>query len=207
MRSAGLRRVRSQGSEVRKQWLVTGKLMILFIFFLLLTLHSSLLTEVYATLTDESTLNLKAGDLQQQTGEAPGLISSFVKLFAGLAVVLGVMLIAYRFAKERLNKANAFSGKGKLINVIATQYLAPKKAVMLIEVAGERLVVGVGEEINLLVRIEDISEESRVGTYGHTPGQEPVFSDALKTASEKGNPLGVIDSIKEKLEMLKGKRQ
>lgn len=206
MRSAGLRRVRSQESEDRKQWSVAGKLMVLFIFFLLLTLHSSLPTEVHAALTDESTLNLKVGDVQQQTGEAPGLISSFVKLFAGLAVVLGVMLIVYRFAKERLNKSNAFSGKGKLINVIATQYLAPKKAVMLIEVAGERLVVGVGEEINLLARIEDISEESRVGAYGHTPGQEPVFSDTLKTASEKENPLGVIDSIKEKLEMLKGKR-
>lgn len=186
-----------------KRWIFTS---IFFVMLLLATGHWPLTTEVYAALTDESPLNLKTGDVQQQTGEAPGLIASFVKLFAGLAVVLGVMLIVYRFARERVNKINALSGKGKLINVIATQYLAPKKAVMLIEVAGERLVVGVGEEINLLARIEDISEESRVGAYGHTPDQEAVFSDALKTASEKENPLGIIDSIKEKLEMLKGKR-
>lgn len=186
-----------------KRWIFTS---IFFVMLLLATGCWPLATEVYAALTDESPLNLKAGDVRQQTGEAPGLIPSFVKLFAGLAVVLGVMLIVYRLARERLNKVNAFSGKGKLINVVATQYLAPKKAVMLIEVAGERLIVGVGEEINLLARIEDISEESRVGAYGHTPGQEPVFSDAMKTASEKENSLGVIDSIKEKLEMLKGKR-
>lgn len=179
------------------KWVLSS---ISFVILLLATCHWPLTTEVSAALTDESTLNLKAGDAQQQTGEAPGLIASFVKLFAGLAIVLGVMLIVYRFAKERLSKANAFSGKGKLINVIATQYLAPKKAVMLIEVAGERLVVGVGEEINLLARIEDVDQEAGAGDQGTD------FSEALQAASARDGFPGVIDSIKEKLERLKGKR-
>jgi flagellar biogenesis protein FliO len=179
--------------------------------FILFTFYFSLFTASHAApLTDESTLNFKAGETYQQKDEGAGLVAPFVKLFAGLAIVLGVMLIVYRIAKERLPRSDVLSGKGKLVNVVATQYLAPKKAVMVIEVAGERLVVGVGEEINLLARLEDAEfgagrRESGVGTYGHTPLQKPDFKEHLETASS-GAYSGVIDSVRERLERMKGKR-
>ncbi len=150
--------------------------------------------EVYAApLTDESTLELGPDKAPQAAAAGQTLFASMVKLFSGLAVVIGVLLVVYYFIREHFGKINKVSGKGKLINVVATHYLAPKKAVMLIEVAGECLVVGVGEEINLLARIENLN-------------QGPGFSDALKEATERESSLGVIDSIKGRLESLKGKR-
>lgn len=174
-----------------KRWIFTS---MVFAMLLLATGHWPLTTEAYAApLTDESTLNIGINKAPQAMDAGPSLFASMVKLFSGLAVVIGVMLVVYYFIREHFHKINKVSGKGKLINVVATHYLAPKKAVMLIEVAGECLVVGVGEEINLLARIENLNQESG-------------FSDALKEATDREGSLGVIDSIKERLESLKGKR-
>lgn len=174
-----------------KGWIFTS---VLFAVLFLTPYPLPLNPEVYAApLTDESTLNIGINKAPQAMDAGPSLFASMVKLFSGLAVVIGVMLVVYYFIREHFHKINKVSGKGKLINVVATHYLAPKKAVMLIEVAGECLVVGVGEEINLLARIENLNQESG-------------FSDALKEATGREGSLGVIDSIKERLESLKGKR-
>ena len=185
---------------IDKRWIFTS---ILFVMLLLAAGHWPLTTDVYAApLTDESTLDLGPTKAPQAVDEGPTLFASMIKLFSGLAVVIAVLLVTYYFVREYLGKMNKVSGKGKLINVIATHYLAPKKSVMLIDVAGERLVIGVGDEINLLARIENTD----VGAYGTTPPQGSGFSDAMKTATERKSSLGVVDSIKERLESLKGKR-
>lgn len=183
-----------------KRWIFTS---ILFVMLLLATGHWPLTTEVYsAPLTDESTLDLVINKAPQAADAGPTLFASMIKLFSGLAVVIGVLLVAYYFVREYLGKMNKVSGKGKLINVIATHYLAPKKSIMLIEVGGERLVIGVGNEINLLARIENTDS----GAYDNASPQGAGFSDVLKTATEREGSLGVVDSIKERLESLKGKR-
>lgn len=183
-----------------KRWIFTS---ILFVMLLLAAGHWPLTIDVYAApLTDESTLDLATNKATQDADGGPTLFASMIKLFSGLTVVLGVLLVIYYFVRGHLSKMNKVSGKGKLINVIATHYLAPKKSVMLIDVAGERLVIGVGDEINLLARIENTD----IGVYGNSPLQGPGFSDLLKTATERESSLGVVDSIKERLENLKGKR-
>ncbi len=183
-----------------KRWIFTS---ILFVILLLATGHWPLTTDVYAApLTDESTIDLGPTKAPQAIDAGPTLFASMIKLFTGLAVVIAVLLVTYYFVREYLGKMNKVSGKGKLINVIATHYLAPKKSVMLIDVAGERLVIGVGNEINLLARIDNTDG----GAYGNTPAQRSGFSDALKMATEREGSLGVVDSIKERLESLKGKR-
>lgn len=185
------------------------------VLFLLFTIHCSLFTAVHAApLTDESALNLQKDNPQQPRDEGAGLFIPFVKLFAGLAVVVGVMLIVAHFAKQRLNKSGVLTGKGKLINVITTQYIAPKKAVMVIEVAGEYLLIGVGEEINLLAKLRDIKGTdipapplypplAKGGTKG---GVSPAFTEYLKTASANEGATGIIESIKASVDRLKGKR-
>lgn len=185
---------------IDNRWIFTS---ILFVILLLATGHLPLTTDVYAApLTDESSLDLGPTKAPHAADAGPTLFASMIKLFSGLAVVIAVLLVTYYFVREYLGKMNKVSGKGKLINVIATHYLAPKKSVMLIDVAGERLIIGVGDEINLLARIENTD----AGAYGNTPSQGSGFSDVLKMATEREGSLGVVDSIKERLENLKGKR-
>lgn len=189
-------------NRIKRKRLTSYVLRLIF-FFLLFTVHCSLFTVSYAApLTDESSLDLVINKAPQAVDAGPTLFASMIKLFSGLAVVIGVLLVAYYFAREYLGKMNKVSGKGKLINVIATHYLAPKKSIMLIEVAGERLVIGVGNEINLLARLENTDS----GAYDDASLQGSGFSDVLKTATEREGSLGVVDSIKERLESLKGKR-
>lgn len=202
-----------------KYSLVMGKVIIAFLLFIFLpfTPYPLILNPVVhaAPLTDESTLSLQKDNPQQSKDEGAGLFVPFVKLFAGLAVVVGVMLIVSHFAKQRLNKSGVLVGKGKLINVITTQYIAPKKAVMVIEVAGEYLLIGVGEEINLLAKIGDKGTVpdlpapplypplAKGGTKG---GVSPAFTDYLETASSNEGATGIIESIKASVDRLKGKR-
>ena len=60
----------------------------------------------------------------------------------------------YRFKKYVL-KNTAFGG-GKLVQVLSTNFLAPKKNIALVEVAGEILVLGISDQnISLLTSIRE----------------------------------------------------
>jgi len=95
-------------------------------------------------------------------------VASFVKMLFALAFVLGIMLGALYLLK-RLAGHNLGGGDPEsLINVLSTRYVGPKSAIMMVDVAGRVIIVGVTvNAINLLGEIEDekiaalIREQSR----------------------------------------------
>jgi len=74
------------------------------------------------------------------------LYQTMVKMVSYLSIVLaGVILILYCM-KRFLGTSSGFSGKGKLIKVLANQSLGPKKMISLVEVSGSLLVLGVTQQ-------------------------------------------------------------
>ena len=71
-------------------------------------------------------------------------------------VVLGLMFLIFFGFKKYVLKNTVFGGGGKLVNVLSTNFLAPKKNIALVEVAGEILVLGVSDQnISLLTSIRE----------------------------------------------------
>ncbi|MFA6411450.1 MAG: flagellar biosynthetic protein FliO [Syntrophales bacterium] len=76
-------------------------------------------------------------------------------LFA-LAVVLGLMIASAYLLKRIISHTPAGIDNGNAINILMTRYLGPKHSIMMIEVLGQMLVVGVSSgQMTLLTQIND----------------------------------------------------
>ncbi len=83
------------------------------------------------------------------------LFSSTVKMLSALCIVLALIVLLYYLLNRFFPGEKGFGGNGKLIKIIATDYLGPKKSVLIVEVAGEFLVLGsTNYTISLLGKIE-----------------------------------------------------
>jgi len=73
---------------------------------------------------------------------------------AMLSIVLGCLLVVLFLVKRFFYKRNG-TGQGRIIRVLSSHHVSPKGRIVLIDVAGEKLVVGVTQEnITCLGKIE-----------------------------------------------------
>jgi flagellar protein FliO/FliZ len=125
-----------------------------------------------------------------------GLMPSAFKMMMTLSVVLGLIYLLFFGFKKYVLKNTVFGGGGKLIQVVSTNYLAPKKNISLVEVAGEILVLGISDQnISLLTsirepgRIEDIkkAQGDNAGNPAWQQGipEEVVGKVSLATSNAK----------------------
>jgi flagellar biosynthetic protein FliO len=81
---------------------------------------------------------------------------SLFKMLSALAVVLGIMIGGTYIIKKFLLPTTSDAGEGAPINVVATRYLGPKSSIMLIDVLGNIIVVGVtNNQMSFLTSISD----------------------------------------------------
>lgn len=88
-------------------------------------------------------------------GDSGGMAGAVLQMFASLAVVIGIIYLIY-YASNRWFKGLAI-GKGRsgLIRVVETRYLGPKRSLLIVEVAGEYLLLGnCSEGVRLIKTLE-----------------------------------------------------
>jgi flagellar biogenesis protein FliO len=138
----------------------------------------------------------------------PSPLGAFAKLIAVIAIFVGAAFGARKFLQrggrtgERglLGAIGRFTSgklgaKGKLIEVVSTHHLGPKKSIAVVKVAGRTLVLGVtNDSINLISQIgggdsfgdtvdafESDAEPALGGGLGASAAGPAVFSDLLAT--------------------------
>jgi flagellar protein FliO/FliZ len=106
--------------------------------------------------------------------EPVSLFSSGLRMITTLSLVLGLIFLLFFGFKKYVLKNTAFGG-GKLVQVLSTNFLAPKKNIALVEVAGEILVLGVSDQnISLLTSIR---EPSRIEEIKNAHGDNSSPTD------------------------------
>ena len=108
----------------------------------------------------------KAGILDFDTGLTEGkvdLFSASLKMVYTLVLVLGLMFLIFHLFKKFGLKNSVFGGEGKPIKVLSTGFLAPRKSIALVEVAGDVLVIGISnEQISLLGNVNDPEQIAQI---------------------------------------------
>ncbi|OGW28121.1 MAG: flagellar biosynthetic protein FliO [Nitrospinae bacterium RIFCSPLOWO2_12_FULL_47_7] len=95
--------------------------------------------------------------------EPPSLMASGWKMLYTLALVLALMFFIFYIFKKVVLKNSALGGNDRLVKVLSTGYLGPKKTVALVDVAGEVLVLGISDgNISLLTQIHDEERIDRI---------------------------------------------
>lgn len=127
-------------------------------------------------------------------GKPMELVPSGMKMASMFAVVLGLIFLVFFGFKKYVLKNTAFGGGNKLVSVLGTWFLGPKKNIALIEVAGEVLVLGVSQEnISLLSsitsedKIEEIKNAGNKGKngLGWSPNRVEEIKDKARAATEQ----------------------
>jgi len=81
---------------------------------------------------------------------------SLLKMLAALTIVLGLMIGAMYILKRFLLQTNQGRDDGPAIRVLATRYLGPKNSIMLVDVLGQLVVIGLSnQQMSLLTAISD----------------------------------------------------
>jgi flagellar biosynthetic protein FliO len=119
---------------------------------------------------------------------SPDVFSSALQMLMALGIVLGGLLAVFYLLKRYL-KRDAGGAGGKLIRVIASQYVGIKKNIALVEVPGTILVVGISnDKISLLTKIED--KEVLAGLRQENSGGAASFSDQLQRLTTRFRSVG-----------------
>ncbi len=92
---------------------------------------------------------------------SPSLFATLLRLLAALTVIIGLIVLTVWGLKIVWEKRgwNQFAEEGKPVKVLTSVYIAPRKAIYLVEVGDRILVVGTGnEEMTCLDVIKDVEE-------------------------------------------------
>lgn len=114
-------------------------------------------------------------------GEVKEKETGAARVFASLLLVLGIIgatAVAYR--RFALGKGINFQKQGRVIEVISTQGLGPKRSVALIKVLDQYMVVGMaGEGMTLLA---NLGSDVKIDKFIDQAGPGASFTDAFETA-------------------------
>jgi len=124
--------------------------------------------------------------------ETGSLFFSFIKMISALAVVLGLMIGAAWFLKRIGARTGMGIPDGQMIRVVSSSYIGPKNSIVVVDVLGELLVVGIsGNQMTLLA---DISDEGRLSKMREIRnGAQPQVSliSSLMSCRDKIKSAGI----------------
>lgn len=144
----------------------------------------------------------KAGDFLNYKDptipEPPSLLASGWKMFYTLAMVLALMFFIFHVFKKVVLKNSVLGGNDKLVKVLSTGFLGPKKTIALVEVAGEVLVLGISDDnISLLTQIHDDERIEKIKSarasgigqiWNRAEGEAKASKPEVAPATDKNNP-------------------
>jgi flagellar protein FliO/FliZ len=88
--------------------------------------------------------------------------SSLVQMLGSLAVVLGLIYLVTHLSRRWFKGGFGPMARQSYIRVVETRHLAPKKSLLLVEVAGEYLLLSNGSDGISLIKHIDMLEEIEV---------------------------------------------
>lgn len=100
-------------------------------------------------------------------GEVPNLMNTALKMSGALIIIIGVLLVVSYGARRVMNQRGPLLGKEQLIQVVSTRYLGSKQTLSVIEIQGQRLVIGVSPQgMTFLTRLYGETEQAKPGDRG-----------------------------------------
>lgn len=99
----------------------------------------------------------------ETSGQEFSFLSSFLQMIAALALVIGLILVTWHYS-GKLMKGLPIGQQmlNKHIRLVETRYVGPKKALLLVEVGGEYLLLSSSDAGLTLVKQIDMLEEIEV---------------------------------------------
>ena len=113
-------------------------------------------------------------------------ILSILKMLSALALVLGLMVVAMYFLKKFMNRTGGSIETDEFVKIISTRYLGPKNSIVILDILGRVIVVGISnQQISMLTEIDDRESLDRLKTMRGRRAQSPALMDQLTLYKRK----------------------
>jgi len=98
------------------------------------------------------------------------LLSTGLKT-AGMLLIVLALLIGVLYIMKRFSFFHRESGDGVLIKVLSTKHLSPKERIEVLEISGEKIVVGISaNNMTFLTKLKDGNNSSATKSRSHEDG-------------------------------------
>ena len=115
----------------------------------------------------------------------PDLWGTGLKTFGMLCIVLAILVVVL-FLMKRFSYLKDGSGHGKFIHILSSHYLTPKKRIALIDVVGEKIVIGITpESITFLTKIDKSEALERIETLEAAGASHMAFAGLLRSSLKR----------------------
>ena len=119
----------------------------------------------------------------------PELAGSLAQMLGSLVLVIGIILILYYLAGRFLKVPNGTPFR--YIRVVETRHLAPKKSLVLVEVAGEYLLLSnSGDGVSFIKQVDMVEEIEVMDERGYAT---LIPAGLVKRIKGMASPSGVAD--------------
>jgi flagellar biosynthetic protein FliO len=112
---------------------------------------------------------------------------SFLKILFALATVLGLMVGAMYLMRRYMNHPSSGNRDGSSIQVLSTRYIGPKCSILLVDVLGKGIVLGLSNgQMTLLTALDDGPALEKMRTIRQNEPASPYdVTDFLKRYTNK----------------------
>ena len=117
-----------------------------------------------------------------QAMSQPDLWGTGLKTFAMLCIVVAILILVI-FLMKRFFYLTDGSGHGQLIKILSSHHVSPKERIALIDVVGEKIVIGITpENITFLTKIEKSEALDRIESLGAAGAPHGLFASFLRSS-------------------------
>lgn len=124
---------------------------------------------------------------------------ALLKMFFALAIVIGLLVAAMYVLRRYLSQSPSGSRDGSLIQIVATRYLGPKCSILMVEVLGKVVVLGLtGGQMTVLTTIDDDRALEKMNAVREYDASKPVLADRVKRYTEMMKTLTREQKVRKK---------
>lgn len=112
--------------------------------------------------------------------ETTDMFATSIKMISSLALVLGTVILAMYLLRKAMSRGTEVSGRSEIIRILSVRYLGGKSSIVLLDVAGTVIVVGVSPSgMSTLAHIDDPEALEQLETATPKKGDKSSFSRHL----------------------------
>ncbi len=113
--------------------------------------------------------------------ESVSIMSSFLNMIFALAIILGLLLGAVYFLKKFLPNSTQGLADDSIINIVSARYLGPKSSIMIVEILGKVVVIGVSaDKLSYLTEISGEDAMEKLKSIKQQNKSLPSLPDYMK---------------------------
>ncbi len=117
-----------------------------------------------------------------QAMSQPDLWGTGLKTFGMLCIVVAILILVLFLVKRFLYLKDG-SGHGQFIKILSSHHLTPKERIALVDVVGEKIVIGITpENITFLTKIEKSEALDRIENLEAAGAPQGLFATFLRSS-------------------------